>query len=57
MKKKIQKSKEINSSPVDGNLNGKMKKRKEKVGNVDISEPNLKGEFLYFWQSNILPSC
>lgn len=27
-----------------------MKKRKEKVGNVDISEPILEGEFFCFWQ-------
>ncbi|XP_010440985.1 PREDICTED: protein FAM133A isoform X2 [Camelina sativa] len=40
-KKKIQKSKEIDSSPADGKLSGKTKKRKEKRGNVDISEPNL----------------
>ncbi|EOA17015.1 hypothetical protein CARUB_v10005250mg [Capsella rubella] len=41
-KKKIQKSKEINSSPADGKLSGKMKKRKEKGGDVDtITEPNL----------------
>ncbi|XP_010450876.1 PREDICTED: ribosomal RNA-processing protein 7 homolog isoform X3 [Camelina sativa] len=40
-KKKIQKSKEIDSSPADGKVSGKMKKRKEKEGNVDISEPNL----------------
>ncbi|CAE6206078.1 unnamed protein product [Arabidopsis arenosa] len=41
LKKKIQKIKEIESSPADGKLSGKMKKRKEKVGNADISEPNL----------------
>jgi ribosomal RNA-processing protein 7 len=40
-RKKIQKGKEIKSSPADGKLSGKMKKRKEKVGNVDISEPIL----------------
>ncbi|KAG7611150.1 Ribosomal RNA-processing protein 7 C-terminal domain [Arabidopsis suecica] len=40
-RKKIQKGKEIKSSPADGKLSGKMKKRKERVGNVDISEPIL----------------
>jgi ribosomal RNA-processing protein 7 len=49
-RKKIQKGKEIKSSPADGKLSGKMKKRKEKVGNVDISEPILEGEFFCFWQ-------
>ena len=49
-KKKKKMAEEINSSPVDSKLSEKLKKRKVKGSNVDISkqsQPKLEGEFFF----------